>query len=847
MVMAIIAGGVFATIGPRLSAAAHRRLGSALAHTAAIPVDGVAIPVGLGLLVLLHRHAGTRLRHIWSLTRYPPLPVAVIASLPIASGISRYVHLPGAPGFTLAEMGTLASAYAALWLVQTAIEHCLENSSRPVVAPVDGLNTDERLREWLAREEPVSDQDSDLFGHSYLAARLVDRLADGDTTIALQGEFGSGKSTVCRLVATITAQRGLDLIPVFVSCWGFENAGRAQQDVLAGIVREVNREADCLPLRRLPADYVDAVSADVGWFKSLLRCGVPELTPVEQLRRLSPILAAIRRRVVVVIEDLDRAGGGFDVSLIQSLLMQFREVPRLSFILAISPGQRIDFAKLCDHLETMPMLERGQILRLLDRTRELLLREHRPGILLNKLDPLAVGATDERIFGSHVEYYWPWQLSLCGLLDRPRTLKHALRRVADAWPRIKGEVHFDHLLSIAALRVGAPEAFQFFVERHTLFPAAAKSPNDQLAPDARVDWRGDLNKEWLEIVRQGRFDARCAAGLMRDILPASGAVTGRQFAYTNIPQSMQSDRRRLIYARRLFTERCEPEETSDQRMLDLLRRADAEVEARAELAEAITYSESASLAFEDFCSHAGFRGHLELLTEVYAVMRREPHAVADRNDTPGFFAPWRRLEGNRPTNFETWIIPELVKCVPGQIRLLTDIYYVWLGTDRHSRAEREAARAAVLSALKNSWSEIAPSGIADGFSPRFAYTLFHLVFTTDYQRPAEVPHGTAADWSWSAKALLNACTAKPEVMIPQVLIALKKPTSGPELANFEIDEAKLDGWFGADALAMLKTVAATTVPTGFSEQDKYVIGRGIEEASKLSAIRRAGSRTPIRV
>jgi len=806
----------------------------------------------LGLIVvavvLLHRASGTRIRHLRNALAYPPMAFAVIfglLSLPLWTRLLW--SSPTAISWSLAA-GT-ALFYLIVWFAQILFgrshtEVIEAGSSAGTVVP------DDARKSWLRREDPVDRRSADLFGFAPIADSLLARLEGNGSTVALLGPYGSGKSSVGRIAAREAAERGLPLIFAQTSCWGFEDAETAQKEVLGAVLRAVGGEADCLAIRQLPVDYVEAVGAQVGWLRSFLKVWGRERGPLEQLRRISPILAALGKRVVVVIEDVDRAGEQFDISRVQSLLMQLREVQGLSFILAVSPMHRIDFAKICDHLETMPRLERGQVLELIDQIREWLLREFPPGEILSQLEPLGTD-NDYRALDQHLEYYWPWQLSLCELLDSPRLLKHALRRLAEAWPHLRGEVHFDHLISIVALRVGAPEAFTFFCDRLRLFEAAMKKADPQLRESARIKLKEDLQEEWRRLSETGRFDPRSAAGLMRDIYPPTAAVTGFSSTHRTIVQSMHSQHRQDVYGRRLMTERCEADKISDQRMISLIKRSAWEPTAVTELAREITRSEFASAAFAHLARPLGFKQTLPLLTEVYAVLRVDNGNRAHMSGVPGVFEAARMVDDLRPECFEAWLIKEMTKCAPGHLRLLNDIYHFWVGTNQHTLQDRDAPRKALLESLKIAWSQIAPESIADGFDPRYLYTLFHLIKTADYVNPSQVPFGTFADWAWSAEPLLKAARARHGVILPQILIALNKDEQrGSEILKYDLNREGLSEWFGDRAGEVLELAAQGCDLGDMDVQMKYLVNlaitcvRQLNETPKPPASGATGQATP---
>jgi hypothetical protein len=279
----------------------------------------------------------------------------------------------------------------------------------------------------------------------------------------------------------------------------------------------------------------------------------------------------------------------------------------------------------------------------------------------------------------------------------------------------------------------------------------------------------------------------------------------------------------------------EANEVRDQTILKLIENSKTDSRMLLQLAELITDSSSASDAFEEFGSSFTADGQLNLLSGIYAVMRERWGARASSERSPGFFAPWRLIrDQERPETFAPWITDELEKCIPGHLRLLKDIYYYWLGSDRHNKAEREKPRHVIWKSLKHAWEQMPPSIIADGFDPTFPYTLFHIIFTSDCERPDTVPYGRVEDWTWTGRILLEACHLSPQVMIPQVVFALHQISA--ELsreADYRFDDHVLNCLFGQNVPEVLRLIAnGFAIDQGIDAQSAYLLRLAMERAKQ---------------
>jgi hypothetical protein len=780
------------------------------------------------LIVGIHSFAAIRLAHLRYLLRYPPLPVSVLLGIPVLGLFISHNRWQ--------TIGALEAFYLILWIghasvnaLATRVVSSLLRRADPT-KPADKEGKSEyNLLAWIDRDYPVDDPSADLFNHTIIAERLVRRLADRDTTIALQGNFGSGKSSIGRIAESLSETTGRKLIFAYVSSWGFGESLDAQEELLASVLRRVSRHVDTSTVRSLPAEYVGSISSGAGWYGAVLRLITGMRSPQRVLKRMAPILSAIGKRVVLFIEDADRNLPSFDMAQVEALLMRLRDVPGLSFVLCISPTQKLDLPKLCDRTELVPVLDQLAALRLIHRTRELLLRKYPVRVMLDPLSALVDENEDPMPLEGYLGYFWPRQYTLPSLANSPRIMKRALRRVVDAWPELCGEVNIDDLIDISVLREAAPEAFDFFQRNYRLFRPAAKEHRD-IIDAAKTKLKESLVESWTEICASATFDTRSAAWLMKDLFPASAEITQLMSTFSVRRQSIQSERRGDVYARRLLTETTFGEEISDQRLFVLLRNGQTEDTALAELAEAITSSKFASTAFEEFAQALQFDRFLPLLSQVYQVIRTRYGNRLSRDENPGFFAPWRLVQHKRPANFEDWLVRELQNCVPNNLRLLTEIYYFWLGADRHDFAEREGSRKAIYEALKKDWTKMAPVDIPRGFDPSFPYTLFHLFFTSDYQRPETVPINKIEDWSWSGGPIAASALLAPSTMLPQIIFVVNSASnSGREIPQFSLNYEMLHSWFHEHSDSVISLIRdGFEIHPELDARERYLLNRAVE-------------------
>ena len=327
-----------------------------------------------------------RVRQLWRLAVYPPAWVAAVLASGAAFLLKKefdFLPIDNADVANWAWAAGVCALSATLVLITTK---SLTSSGERRASRADGQATstsaetlrafarepDKRLIPWLLVEEPVQHPQDDLFEHRLIAQRIAESFFSYKLgTVGLTGRWGGGKSTVLGMVEhylhrdrpfhermcwmwkqqhhrwrDIGCRRAPRIITCTVSAWGLAyESGPAL--ILRQAIAVLSQYVDCTSVITLPTHYDRALKdSGVSWLQApLALCSAAP--PVDQLRRLDPILRAINARLVVFLEDLDRntAVGGppgpIDGSLqqIQAMLNRLRGLEQVSFVLAVSGAE----------------------------------------------------------------------------------------------------------------------------------------------------------------------------------------------------------------------------------------------------------------------------------------------------------------------------------------------------------------------------------------------------------------------------------------------------------------------------------------------------------------------------
>lgn len=674
------------------------------------------------------------------------------------------------------------------------------------------LSNADALREWILSDDPVDDPEKDIFERIHLAKRIAKRLQETDQTIGLFGPFGSGKSTVIRLVENEIERTSNPKIRVWMcraSCWGFEDARSALRHILEKAIETLSPHFDAVSISTLPQAYVNAV-AEHGlfpeWVVSLLGY---ENDPEESLESLSKVLGSVGGRLVFAIEDLDRNDAKtktFDASSIVAMLHCCKREDNISFVLAGQPAAdeaMKDAEKLCDYVCVLPRISQPILWQVISTIRNDERKKY------GDIDPRHRDDWFCDNNGSISPH--PLAHGICRLVDNPRRLKHSIRHTLDTWSRLHGEIDFDEVLVVNIFRYFSPSVFQWILRYKGELRAGSVVGSDQ-----------KVREEWSDAIKGSHPADTSYRDLLYSLFPKGKHLLGvGDNNYTIAPQGVGNSAP-TDYWERMIAEYVTDHETKDQKVLKAMTAAAALEEVGIQsLADLVESSSKHCAAWRHFIPFKPMprQSQVDLASELFQIVIRKRRADYANVEAIVVF---RDAYFNDSLGKDGMIelTKEVAKTViPHNIPLWNWFSSTWRAS-APSTSSKEAFKdihASVAEIVGSSFSNSDPRRFLDALGDRFSArdTLFDLI--RPRRRANESPAATSYVRLFST--LADVLIGSLSIDVVGMAIQLKPVIRGTEKKSQKdsqdtviVDMEAVDGLFGSRRDEFLRAFVLAELP-----------------------------------
>jgi hypothetical protein len=678
----------------------------------------------------------------------------------------------------------------------------------------------DEIEEWLRSDEPAR---YDFLDNQSVAERVSGLIAHGTRSVGIVGPYGAGKTSLVNWVKErLEANRdaGQRFFVSYYSCWGFETSASAIHEMLASAISELSTEIDTFQVDSLPDSYRQTFSLGGNWVETISKLILKNPDPMEQFKRLSTLLKGIGGRMVFIVEDLDRnETRNFEIQEVLAFLERLKTagnqrlehvgnqrpkpVGNLHFVLTggLSSSRRIDYTKLCDHIEYLRTIQPHHSSRLIER--------------------VSARCSDTSIF-PHVRIAnpnsnYPWgpltgmlmrdyeELSLpqavASLLNTPRSLRHALGRTFAAWRTLHGEIDLNQLLAFNVLRFGAPECFQFLIRRWDRLNA----PPNQLSssgPKRRIEViRQAIVDDWNRTVENVEWNPAAALRVLKFILPATEywlVDDSRHGGGSDIPQGIHQER----YWRRAVNESLDANDVRDQQVIKEVQDWIANPRLDSPLVNSLCSSPEFCNVWRDLAGSyfGGEPDQILLLCEHVLTRIRQDHGATATHGSQGFEATCFFAERQISLREENakWLKQRLTEACSVSLELVNGLWHFWAtGTSPIRQEDRESVRKHILDELQRTLTD--GNALISRLHPDLSSTLYQLVFDPGNDRGAIL--NDVGSWTWLGPVILEAVRSRNVRAVANCGVLLGARVPGRE--RMTVDTEVLDAFFGDSAAEVI--------------------------------------------
>tara|TARA_R110000868_G_scaffold93619_2_gene259006 strand:+ start:20639 stop:23143 length:2505 start_codon:yes stop_codon:yes gene_type:complete len=552
----------------------------------------------------------------------------------------------------------------------------------------------ENIEYWLQSDD-ITTVDF-LTNRRHLAHRIVKCLDHPHTrSVGIVGQFGAGKTSIINWLKndieainqddaknTASSEDHSQFLVCDFSCWGFENSESAIYEMLKRAILTLQTETDTYRIHSLPDEYIFSISGGGKWkeLHAIIKLITPHKSASAQFKTLDEILTGIKKKILFIVEDLDRNNSrSFDVQEVVAFLQQLKGYNNLKFVLTggIIATRKIDYTKLCDHIEYLTYIDKTHITDLIKKIYERCSNaELYPHTSFGELDHEFEGNPFiDAYLLNEKEYSLRHAVAI--LLSTPRSLRLTFYHTVNSWDELFGEIDFNNLVGVNVLRYGAPECFLFIMRRWDHLSSEIEYNKSQKQEEDSQKVKQSVLEDWQDCIKGVEWNSKAALVVMKSLLPNIEYWLEDNTPTIILGKAIQGIKQEP-YWRRAINGFVDDSDIRDQVVIDDCRKWQKSPSKNTEMIENITTSPEYGNRWKHW--HEGYFKEINICLACQHILDkiREIHGVNSSVESLGFRLCENRMRSGeheeRQKNSE-WLIERISEAVDDSILLVNDLYY----------------------------------------------------------------------------------------------------------------------------------------------------------------------------
>lgn len=662
---------------------------------------------------------------------------------------------------------------------------------------------------WITQEQPIDEIKYDLFKYTEYARKISQAIIDNRrTTFGITGSFGSGKSSLAKLVNLLIDKDHKDtFIHSYTSQWGAEDS-LATFNIFNSAIRSISQYVDTLAILGIPQNYIsslESLSSKYGleWIAQLV---FPK-NPYEEIQKLNNVLKCIGRRQIIYIEDIDRNNIEENVyNKFQATLDRLKIYDHITFVV-LAHDAALDYSRLCDNKFVVPFIDDKNIISELKKTSQTALEyayTYKNNEIIDSQIPTIYSYTQSlhsrstAIKGDYTDPEWK---PFCVLLSNPRRLKHVIRKSLSAWHNLHGEVDFHELLTAQTILATNSKAFNHIYNYYF------KSTSNFQTEEIQKEEKAQADNNWHLITSEMPQYERIQLTILLNKF--CGNKENKTIRTNYVSASLQSPNRNSIYWQRIWREDSSVDDYPKDQYLarNIIEWKNSNSK---EIINNIFNNQKFSDAFYFFQENEGLispkleLSNDELLKFTSQLIDKSislNYSQSDIDDS--LICCWRlchrKIRQNRKPQYINWLTSEIKKTLLFSLRLTLDIEY-YFASEKYSlvqRDDRVKIIETIINTIKLIW-ENNPNKFIDTLSCKSlkcAYAFSHI-FSRKYD--SESYNYNPQHFNWLTPLMMDALKLRPHDIAPHIFILISQTSHVREPISEDSDISQNVERWGVD-------------------------------------------------
>lgn len=285
---------------------------------------------------------------------------------------------------------------------------------------------------WHQYEKPVLTMKQDRLNRGELVNRLFNVITSNENAdsrgIAIIGPFGIGKSSVINMTLSEIQMAFHSYIPCRINSWGtYSSEEQIQKYLIEQVIYSLGKVTSTTSLSGLPSKYIQTLKGAQSLWLDILPIFDNHSSPGSQLAEIDDLLATLKLKIIVIIEDLDRNKDAETMlNSIAPLIDTLNENSSFRFILSV--GQKLNnpeiINRICRYKEYIN-LDREHVQNSIEECLNKIIQMKKLTYKGNYKDFFSTTTTSDKTIATRD--------ALLSYITNPRELKIILRQVELDW------------------------------------------------------------------------------------------------------------------------------------------------------------------------------------------------------------------------------------------------------------------------------------------------------------------------------------------------------------------------------------------------------------------------------